>query len=1195
MAPSGENTPNFRKSLRKATPNEKYRQFVTQTQTRRRRTKPENSENDSRQVNLVPETDDATGCASPVREDRHSNVTRRTKPGRGRSVPASKKDVSGLKQSFGLKDCVIVLTDICKDISRPEAERQQQQVPANQNTRTGQALGKTVPNPRTKRKQLDTPIPASVSPAKQSIEESVVEVPLDPPVESVPPVPEQMITLTTIEPDATQRKRRATKANNPFAVLIVSVKRLAPALSQKALQTLHNPEQLTETIRELEATQRQSVRETNRFSSTTILGKQSIPGPIPEKKPRITFAKSPKIIVTACPPEESTVPQDGAVAAPPITESKLFVKPQRSANRRKEFGLTGTALPLLLEDEDEENDVYEFLSSSQTVETKGKEKKSKRPKTAPPAKGIKKKAGPKGAPPAAKPSVRMKREPTKQNRGKPKNPFGCNTKDIAKLVKKIGGGPVKTDHQPVDYVVNLDIEDFFHEPFRAGRSDDVQLQDEDPYEPPIRAPSPKRATNPTLERLKNPATLPLPFTSTPAATNNIRSNGASLLSPANAVSPLNVGSPWRLQEDHIVPPSRYVPRNREMLPSYDSHESHVPLPPPAIANVTERRKTDPKALPPEGAMNGTVGTTPQQPPRKTLAQKPVSPEEVLSEENFREVERMYNELKATSAMSEKLIGVMRKYKSKMRQPAGSSTDDAHCRQYEGNMREACSKLRQWYTRSMQSFNRSMHIINQIQRSVTVVERAAACPSPLSHAQQQTVENFNQSTDHFRSMLDELRDAMNDSNDENRTPPGGQPVPIGAPSSRSTAPANKGTKDVIVIPDRAHITTRNPLKSLNFVPLPQHNSPLMSPLAKPIPASPVPLRRGLQFDQTPTTDTIDGNRSRVVAVRDKLIPNVERSPAKEASVIAITNDDVIIEDSCDEFVAETSFDDTPEAIENVPPPEGNHSVERNGSSTSAKDATGVDDLFGFAEESYEDVSEPQITLPMPLNISAATLKKRLNAVKELLPERPIFRERPLERTSGPTRLPTTARLLRSVFRSPEKRSTRTLHAFAASTPRVVETAPLQSDRAASNGTAAAGDHQPPNVSAIENNQPLEAENDDEIDQFLGSVVLFDEPQNTFDRSTLQRTYTRIPRRKRAKNIYLANLGLSDDEDGALSDDPHELSSDSDAEAKKKKQKQKKERRKARRKKPVEETKEFKQFVEEFNSMCEEVERFEVIIE
>ncbi|XP_050086796.1 uncharacterized protein LOC126571931 [Anopheles aquasalis] len=1200
-------TPNFRKSMRNVTPNERYRQFIAQAQSRRSRTKAKNSEDASEVINLAADSDDATlpttrhqatAEASPAREDRHSNVTRRTKPGRGRSVPASKKDVS---EPIVLKDCFVLLTDITKATSL--AERQQQQFPV---------LDKNVTKSRTKRKPPNTTVPPGVSPPKKPTEESIVEIIPDPPVESAP-VPVQLITMTTTTKpsDATQRKRRATKENNPFGLLIVSVKRLAPALSQKALQTLHNPEQLTETIRELEATQRQPVRETNRSSSTTttVLAKRSIPGA--EKKPRITFAKSPKIIVTACPSEDSGATRDSAAAAPPIEESKLFVKPQRSVNRRKEFGMVGTALPLLLEDEDEEGDVYEFLSSSQTVETKGKEKKSKKPKTAPQPRGIKKeKADPTRKPAAAamKPA-RMKRESNKQNRGKQKtNPFGCNTKDIAKVVKKIGGGPVKTDHQPVDYVVNLDIEDFFHEPpFRAGRSNDIPLQDDDSYEPPMRARSPKRATNPTLERLRNPASLPLPLTSTPAATaagNSVRSNGTSLLPPATAVSPLNVGSPWRLQEDHIVPPSRYVPRNREMLPSYDSHQN-VPAP-PAIANVTERRKTDPKAsLPPEVGTVVTVGTPPQ-PPRPSLTKNGLSPEEVLSEANFREMERMYNELKATSAMSEKLIGVMRKYKNNMRHPAGSSTDTA--RQYEGNMREACQKLRQWYARSMQSFNRSMHIINQIQRGVTVAGRAAACPSPLSQAQQQTVENFNQSTDHFRSMLDELRDAMNDSNDENRSPPGGQhPLPISgaggsAPSPRNPKPAAKGTKDVIVIPERAHVTTRNPLKSLNFVPLPQHDNPLMSPLAKPMPPSPAPLRRGLQFDQTTprTTETVESKQSSKLAVPDVIISNAEPSPAKQTSVIGITNDDVVIEDSCDEFAAaDPPYDDTPEEMENVPPPPGNHSGNRSGNSTEPKNAPDVDDFFGFDEEAIEeDLSEPQITLPMPLNISAATLKKRLNAVKQLLPERPIFRERPLERSSGPTRLPTTARLLRGVFTSPDKRSTRTLHAFAASTPRALEVPPQSSDRMDSNGATAADDHQPPNVSAIETTQPPEAVNDDENDPLLGSVVLFDEPQqNTFDRSTLQRTYTRIPRRKRAKNIYLANLGLSDDEDGTVSDDALAVSSDSDAEAqaaRKKKEKQKKERRKAR-KKPVEETKEFKQFVEEFNSMCDWVEGYEVVIE
>uniref|UniRef100_A0A182SVU4 Uncharacterized protein n=1 Tax=Anopheles maculatus TaxID=74869 RepID=A0A182SVU4_9DIPT len=176
-------------------------------------------------------------------------------------------------------------------------------------------------------------------------------------------------------------------------------------------------------------------------------------------------------------------------------------------------------------------------------------------------------------------------------------------------------------------------------------------------------------------------------------------------------------------------------------------------------------------------------------------------------------------------------------------------------------------------------------------------------------------------------------------------------------------------------------------------------------------------------------------------------------------------------------------------------------------------------------------------------------------------------------------------------SPTKRP-QTLRDFVASTPRVGKS---------SNEQATVPPNEAPDVSAIEPStepqqrqlQEDQAERNNESDV----VALFDTPDRPawLNNSAHQRTYSRIPKRRKKKNIYLANLGLDDDSEDEENEEPQVLSSDSETECNKKARKQK---RKAARKKPVpieEQTKDFKEFVESFNGMCEEVERYEMIIE
>uniref|UniRef100_A0A182TC72 Uncharacterized protein n=1 Tax=Anopheles maculatus TaxID=74869 RepID=A0A182TC72_9DIPT len=315
--------------------------------------------------------------------------------------------------------------------------------------------------------------------------------------------------------------------------------------------------------------------------------------------------------------------------------------------------------------------------------------------------------------------------------------------------------------------------------------------------------------------------LSLPFTSTPA-------NKVCTANNLNVPSMEKPASPWRLQDELILPRTSYAHRTKEMLPSYESFANN---PAETPGTVTERRKS---------SSDGTVID-----PLPAAASEPS--EGMITDKELREIERMYVELKATSEMSEKLIRAMRQSKQKAATP-----------QQDQTMRQACLKLKQWYDRSMSAFNRSMRILGNVQR-IPGCEfnnrptAGSACPSPLSHEQQRTLNDFNSSTDRFRSMLAQLQSTINDSDVENRPPPTPASEKESAALGKSV-PANKQIhilEDILILPDRSDAAKRNPLMPLNVVPLPQRDSPLMSPLAK-TPTNPGPTtnitRRELQYDK-----------------------------------------------------------------------------------------------------------------------------------------------------------------------------------------------------------------------------------------------------------------------------------------------------------------------------------------------------------
>uniref|UniRef100_A0A182RPN7 Protein dalmatian n=1 Tax=Anopheles funestus TaxID=62324 RepID=A0A182RPN7_ANOFN len=942
--------------------------------------------------------------------------------------------------------------------------------------------------------------------------------------------------------------------NDAFKVLIVSIKRVALPLTETELKSLKYEDKTQNN--------RLSLRPSSRIKRHPNTGIKVERDTL--NRARSTMAK-PKIVISSPIVE---VPESPPAVAERKRLSHSYLSVSNTARGqvdqfKKPNPTTHPPLPQLIEDEHEDNDdVYEFLSSSQNGDATETKKTTRKPKE----KKVRK---------AAVPSVQNKRQASaskrqpKPVRPKQVNPFGCNNKALLSGIKKLGGGPVK---QPatVNYKINLEIPKT-----PPVASTPVSAEAELPYDDPPASVEVSRSSHPTMDSIKT-AKPSFPLTSTP-------SHRIGMVGGFNAISTQKPASPWRLQDDILLPQTSHTYRTNEMLPSYESF---------ATENnnigtfVTERRKSP---------NEGTKSIVPAQEgaPESTMTEQ--SSEGIVSDKDLREIEQMYTELKATSDMSQKLIKAMR-----MSKKHPTSAQQNH------TMRLACLKLKKWHDRSMKSFNRSMRIISNIQRTT---ERSAfrplACPSPLSLEQQRTLNNFNSSTDHFRSMIDQLQLAINDSDVENRPPLTGplesadtelQGNGKGPVTVLNEVTKSKTSKDVIILPDRGAKGKRNPLMALNVVPLPQRDSPLMSPLAKNPTTGPNNIRRDSMKDAT-----IGENNTRRELQYDKEngfmnvtdVPDVTDKPAQKdiAEVSAITPELPELPEPPIDSVVEINDETT------------RHECDQNDENAhnSTESIQNSRNYFGFdAGDSVNERSEAQVTLPMPLNISHETLQRRLQNMKQLLPKRPIFRKqlKQQNRSSGPTRFPATK--LR-VFGSPSKRPN-TLREFVASTPRPAGGRSSAEPATAPSKSLLTMDVEVPDVSAIEplvepaavgqNDHDAQTNNEPE-------VVLFDTPDRPawLNNSAHQRTYARVPRRKK-KNIYLANLGLDDDseDDENVSDgDPQELSSDSEADEAKRKKKANK--RKARRRQPVrvEQTEAFKEFVDNFNSMCEEVERYELIVE
>uniref|UniRef100_A0AAG5CQR9 Uncharacterized protein n=1 Tax=Anopheles atroparvus TaxID=41427 RepID=A0AAG5CQR9_ANOAO len=1212
---------------------------------------------------------------SDLPPERFSNVTKRTKP-RRTGIKAVKENVAAEKQRHtisivGESHGSIITLDESTDSSKVLRQRRNTQnsttengpspvrrgTTRNKNTtsevvvidkelevRSSTVLIKRKRGRPPKRQNVSTgPGSSDVSPPKKVPEHpvSLIELSLGPDEGTVEVNAQPAVQVAETPPAidgavVSHQTSPEQPVNNPFRAIIVQVKRIVPALTEAGLTRLKYPE--------LEATLQEPKR-----SSAVPAGVEKRPTTIlPTRRPsRLTLSTKPQIVISA-PIAEDPDPAAPELEGPPKVDanSNNLLQPgvsgKRGAFNKKPPPLKPPfSLPLLIEEEGEgSGDVYEFLSLSQTSgeSVAPRKNRGRKPKQT----GEKKQ-------PVGRPAKKKPTAPRAATRKASRNPFGCNGKQLARTIRNIGGGRVKSPTTTAGrYVVNLDLPETPREPASSVGQRHIigggggDAFNDFPFEaaPPS---VPLRASNPTVERLKNGSALMLHHASTPI-------NRPGLLATPETPPMHKPASPWRLQDDTIVPRTAYMPRNRDMLPSYESLASEVEnnLPrtsftaPPSL--VTERRK-----LPQQRKSSVDTSTSSTGSPPVRTAGGTDFPGGIISEKNFREIERMYGELEATSELSRNLISSMRRYKATLANNPNSPPPD--WQEYESNMRGACAKLRQWYERSIQSMNRSIRIINRMHQAIN--NRPAGRPPPLSTDQQRTMETLSHSTDRFRTLIDELQVAMNDSNLDNRSPPSsstkraggavvakaGQskpPPPLAPvkpadqltqvalndsnlenrspPSASTTKPADDAAvptvtqskrarlgpvnpvqqptqvADIIELPNRTNGAPRKPLVALNFVPLPQRSSPLLSPLAKtdaPVPlakaANQLPdpegnIRRELQYDQTAKESMASSTVTIVEPPPVELGEPGERNESIPAEQVP--------EVGANEVVEMNRSDDQPDDHDDA------DAVDNGGSER---------DLFGFEEDISVESSQvvTQVTLPMPLNISAETLKRRLQRAKRLIPKRSIFRKQlpngaagPSSRSSGPTRLP-VARL--RVFSSPTKRP-HTLREFIASTPRSDMSLLAVPKVSAALSTSTAPPLEAPDVSAIESNETVVGERPEQSSA-VPEVVLFDTPEESkINRSAHQRTYARIPKRRKKINIYLANVGLDDSEDDDEDeDDPLELSSDTESEETKKRKKKAAKKKTRRKPKPVEETKEFKEFVEEFNSMCEEVNRFEVIIE
>ncbi|KXJ80330.1 hypothetical protein RP20_CCG024867 [Aedes albopictus] len=524
-------------------------------------------------------------------------------------------------------------------------------------------------------------------------------------------------------------------------------------------------------------------------------------------------------------------------------------------------------------------------------------------------------------------------------------------------------------------------------------------------------------------------------------------------------SPLGASSPWRVQNENILPKTFYFARSADMLPSYESDLVIQDENRPQAKPRDEAPALPVPVLPPTTASPRSTNIPPTNPSKPSAAV-------------FSDIQKSYEQLKATSEMSEKLIAAMRKYKSNVHNQTTSMGNEsspealfAKFREYEENMKKTYLKLKQWYDRSKRSYSQTMQAIEQA--------------APKTQAQQQLVENFRRNSQRFVTMMTDLESAMNDSNLENLSPP--------KSVENRTKPA---FKDVILTERNLNDRNRSPLKTLNIVNLPPRFSPIKSPLVKASFASFTANRTLPQH-----------SKSRDLFSRLSLTKPTRTEVSNAAPVESVIE------------VADTMLE--------APQPEAENT----------KHEQPQKDLFGFEsdceEEDQDDATNASVN-PTPVKITRETLKERLQSVRKLLPQ-------PNRSMIGEASSSVQQQSMPRIFNSPQRRQKR-LHTiqsvFSSSTP-LGEKRNRWAKMGRREPVAETAAAEEPNVSAIETAEKATCET--RAQQESPPAAVFDEPEQELASASINnsanRTYGRAPRRnvKRKRNIYLANLGLSESEE------------------------------------------------------------------
>ncbi|XP_058813090.1 uncharacterized protein LOC131677351 [Topomyia yanbarensis] len=710
--------------------------------------------------------------------------------------------------------------------------------------------------------------------------------------------------------------------------------------------------------------------------------------------------------------------------------------------------------------------------------------------------------------------------------------FGTDMGRIRSVLKKIGGGPVRKPADRKESILDTATVKSFLQPSGLAHVQRTSSRGSSPVSSYTNDDHPYQNNNENDFDIENIPTVEVSVPlSPPKLAPNVRrvlqDKSTAVSTPDKTqpnvtmnFSPLGASSPWRVQNENILPKTFYFSRSKDLLPSYESDI--------VIRHVDNQSKSPTREL-----ITSIVAPVPSRKtsPTHLASERTINPHPSPSKMDamFRGIQKSYEQLKVTSEMSDKLISAMRKYKSNVHNqtslfskgPDGLSEDErliAQFREYEANMKKTYQKLKQWYERSQQV----------LARSIRTIEKVSTLPK--TQAQKEMLQNFHRHSEQFVSMINELESAMNDSNIENIAPP--------KTGGTSDQPAFKE----IIMPTRdVNNPHRSPLKTLDIVNMPPSYSPVKSPLVKAS-FSAFGSSSSKQNSLTKSRDRF----SRLSLVKPSTHQALHPPPVATPSLVEIDRTAVEpVNPNC-----------------SLPPddPPQNHPKT---------------DLFGFEEDAADDC----FSEPTAVKITKDTLKERLQSVRKMLPPRSPSRSRIIPTTRSVTRLP-------KVIGSPAKlRPIRS--AFISSTPVADKRKPPKQQTE-------------PNVSAIADEQepPTRTESP--------PVVLFAEPEiPSMAHSSVNRTYSRIPQRKlrRKRNIYLADLGLSDDDD----DDDEETEVGSNASAAEEEEyvtratkattrkRKKKDVVQSRKKKTVEQTDEFKKFVDDFNSMCEEVNRFPLVVE